>query len=94
MPVKVHQSACALLAGAPARRSGCSLEKGKQLAEAASAVRCYGPQGQCRDRGDGKPPGTVLRADSRRSTVQGGAGEVVRGRQKRPQKTAQEIQRR
>ena len=94
MSVRVDQSARVLLAGAPVRRSVCSWEKGKRLAEeAASAARCYGPQGQCRDRGDGKLPGAVLHADPRRSTVQEGAGEAVRGRQKRPQKTAQEIQR-
>lgn len=91
MAVKVYQSACALLDGVSVRRSVCNWVKGSNWRR--QHRQYYGPQGQCRDGRDGKPPGVLLRSDPRWSTVQEGAGEAVRSRQKPPQKTAQEIQR-
>lgn len=91
MSVIGNQLACALLAGAPVRRSVCSWVKGSNWQR--QHRQYYGPQGQCRDKSDGQQPGALLRSDSGRSSVQEGAGETVRSRQKPPQKTAQEIQR-
>lgn len=94
MSVKVNQPACALLAGAPVRRSVCSWVKGSNWQRQYRQYwQYYGPQGQCRVKRDGKLPGALLCSDSGWSTVQEGAGETVRSRQKPPQKTAQEIQR-
>lgn len=70
-----------------------ALQRGDRLAEASSASRCYGLQGQCRDRRIRKPVGAVLRANTGGNSAQKGAGEVVWRREERPQKTAQEIQR-